>query len=45
VRLVGDAETGDVWSVDFAEDVEGNFWLIDMADANRSWHPEHDDKL
>jgi hypothetical protein len=41
VRLVGDAETGDAWSVDFAEDVNGKFWLIDMADANRSWHPNH----
>jgi len=27
------------WSVDFAEDKEGNWWLIDMAIAERSWHP------
>lgn len=26
------------WSVDFAQDAEGRWWLIDMADAERSWH-------
>ena len=26
------------WSVDFLEDVDGNWWLIDMTEAARSWH-------
>ena len=26
------------WSVDFLEDVDGNWWLIDMAEAAGSWH-------
>lgn len=29
------------WSVDFARDTDGQWWLIDMAEADRSWHPEH----
>lgn len=28
------------WSVDFARDREGKWWLIDMAIAQSSWHPE-----
>jgi hypothetical protein len=28
------------WSVDFALDVDGKWWLIDMATAGRSWHPK-----
>jgi len=28
------------WSVDFAEDMNGKWWLIDMAIAERSWHPK-----
>lgn len=28
----------DKWSVDFAEDQEGKWWLIDMAIAEQSWH-------
>src|SRR3990167_6342334 len=32
------------WSVDFAQDVKGKWWLIDMAIAERSWHPEHPHK-
>lgn len=30
------------WSVDFARDVDGKWWLIDMACAESSWHPEHE---
>lgn len=26
------------WSVDFLEDNDGNWWLTDMAEADRSWH-------
>ena len=28
------------WSVDFACDVSGAWWLIDMATALHSWHPD-----
>lgn len=27
------------WSVDFAKDETGKWWLIDMAVAEESWHP------
>lgn len=30
------------WSVDFAEDTDGKWWLIDVALAEDSWHPECD---
>jgi hypothetical protein len=30
---------GDEWSVDFAQDVRGRWWLIDMALAEQSWRP------
>lgn len=29
---------GDRWSVDFAVDYVGDWWLIDMARMERSWH-------
>jgi hypothetical protein len=35
-RLCGRAKS---WSVDFAQDVSGRVWLIDMATADRSSHP------
>lgn len=28
------------WSVDFAQDQDGKWWLIDMAHAAQSWHPD-----
>jgi hypothetical protein len=31
-------ELDTAWSVDFARDVNGKWWLIDMALMNRSWH-------
>lgn len=31
---------GTAWSVDFAEDTDGNWWLIDAALAEDSWHPD-----
>lgn len=31
---------GGRWSVDFAPDVQGKWWLIDMAMMASSWHPE-----
>lgn len=33
------------WSVDFAKDSEGKWWLIDMALAEQSWHPPCKNKL
>lgn len=35
VDLIG----GDEWSVDFAQDANGKWWLIDMALAAHSWRP------
>ena len=32
---------GGAWSVDFARSRDGRWWLIDMAVAGQSWHPEH----
>ena len=29
------------WSVDFARDKKGIWWLIDMALGDSSWHPPH----
>lgn len=31
------------FSVDWALDVSGNWWLIDVAVASESWHPDHDE--
>ena len=31
------------WSVDFAKAEDGIWYLIDMALAERSWHPEHEE--
>jgi len=28
------------WSVDFARDTDGKWWVIDMALASHSWWPE-----
>jgi len=39
LRAVGAIGAG-AWSVDFALDVDGKWWLIDMATAGRSWHPD-----
>lgn len=33
-KLMGEGE----WSVDFAEDVDGKIWLLDMATAGNSFH-------
>ena len=30
----------DFWSVDFAQDRAGKYWLIDMAKGENSWHPD-----
>lgn len=39
-RLVSQNISGD-WSVDFAKGANGTWYLIDMATAIQSWHPEH----
>lgn len=36
VRAIGEG----AWSVDWAQDVNGKWWLLDMATAAASWHPE-----
>ncbi len=33
------------WSIDFAKDSEGRWWLIDVALAEQSWHPPCKNKL
>lgn len=33
---------GGVWSVDFAQDRQGLWWLIDTAPGEVSWHPDHE---
>lgn len=33
---------GEPWSIDFAEDTSGIWWLIDVAQGESSWHPEHE---
>jgi hypothetical protein len=37
---VAATKCGGYWSVDFAQDVDGAWWLIDMAPGVESWHPE-----
>lgn len=31
---------GGYWSIDFLQDVDGKWWLTDMADGDRSYRPE-----
>lgn len=38
--MVGKAIPEGAWSVDFCKAKDGRWILIDMAIANRSWHPE-----
>jgi hypothetical protein len=38
----GDVDDGAAWSVDFAQDTSGEWWLLDAALAADSWHPECD---
>jgi hypothetical protein len=33
------------WPIDFARDKGGKYWLIDMAQAEQSWHPPCKNKL
>jgi hypothetical protein len=32
------------WSVDFCRGTDGKWWLIDMATAHNSWHPDCEHK-
>ena len=43
-EMVGSVLPGS-WSVDFAKDRDGKWWLIDMALAEQSWHPPCKNKL
>lgn len=43
-EMVGSILPGS-WSVDFAKDRDGKWWLIDMALAEQSWHPPCKNKL
>lgn len=40
MRCAVSKENDHIWSVDFAQDRNGKWWLIDMAAGNESWHPE-----
>ena len=42
-ELVGAVLSGS-WSVDFVKSAKGVWYLIDMALAEESWHPEHADR-
>ena len=33
-------ESTTAWSVDFAQDTDGQWWVLDAARADDSWHPE-----
>lgn len=45
VERIAEAREGapKTWSVDWARDKDGRWWLIDMAVAGHSWHPEECD--
>jgi hypothetical protein len=44
VKLVNANDPEDPeWSVDFAKDKSGKWWLIDMALSKNSWKADHDD--
>lgn len=36
----GEVTEDTAWSVDFAEDRDGNWWLIDAALVEDSWHSD-----
>jgi hypothetical protein len=40
VRAANVLTASPEWSIDFAEDADGAWWLIDCATAETSWHPE-----
>jgi hypothetical protein len=42
VRAAAVCDACPMWSVDFAQDIHGRWYLIDMAEGDKSWHPEHD---
>jgi hypothetical protein len=43
-EMVGSVLPGS-WSVDFAKDRDGKWWLIDIALAEQSWHQLCKNKL
>lgn len=38
IKAAGLCDTAPSWSVDFAKDTSGKWWLIDMAIMGQSWH-------
>lgn len=40
-QMIGQALGDESWSVDFARTIEGEWYFIDTARAEESWHPEH----
>lgn len=38
IRAAGACDASETWSVDFAKDVNGMWWLIDMAEMKSSYH-------
>lgn len=40
VRAADACPAAKEWSVDFAQDTDGCWWLVDMATAASSWHPD-----
>jgi hypothetical protein len=40
LNTAGAVPEDTVWSVDFAQDADGDWWLIDAALAEDSWHPD-----
>lgn len=45
MRAAAICDAATAWSVDFAKDVNGKWWLIDMATMERSWHWPNCEKL
>lgn len=43
-KLVGKAMDGEFWSVDFCQGADDTWYLIDMAQGDRSWHPKDCEK-
>ncbi len=43
LNTAGTVNDDTSWSVDFAQDTDGECWLIDAALAEKSWHPDCED--
>lgn len=45
LNTAGEMPEDTAWSVDFAQDREGDWWLIDAALAEDSWHPDCEENV